>query len=211
MKEYLKIFLLPLLFLFSQFLFLFIAGVIYSFFDDLSKFSSFINNNSYIIMILNLIIFLPIFKQKYKEYQDEYNENSKNLFKIYIIGLILSLSLNFIIYYIKLKMNVEMSQSFSLWNLINTIIVGPILEEYLFRGIIYNKIKDISNSKKALIITSMIFAIIHVNLLNIIYGLIMGLVLNIIYIKGKNLKYSIYFHIIINFIGSLIFPILVTL
>ena len=49
-------------------------------------------------------------------------------------------------------------------------IMGPILEEYLFRGIVYNELKTFESKKNATILASLIFALVHTNYINMIYA-----------------------------------------
>jgi hypothetical protein len=208
--SFLKILSWLIIFWIGQLFIILFIGIIYSLFKDSSNASEFINNNSYLVMILNLLVFYPIFYKEYKKYKDKYNSKSNNTLKIIIFGILISFILNTIIYLIKKSMNINMTFSFSIWTILNTGIIGPILEEYLFRGIIFNKTKEITSSKNALILTTILFSIIHINIFNIIYALIMGYILNKIYIKENNLKYSILFHITINLVGSFIFPLFIT-
>lgn len=207
--SFLKILSWPILFWIGQFFIILIIGIFYSMFNDPSNAYNFINNNSYLVMILNLLIFYPIFYKEYQKYEGEYKSKSNNIFKLIVFTIVISFVLNLIIYIIKKKIGIEMSFEFSIWIIINTIIVGPILEEYLFRGIIFNKTKEIVSQKQSLIITTILFSIMHGNIFSIIYALIIGYFLNTVYIKEKNLKYPIILHITINIIGSLVFPLVI--
>lgn len=195
----------PVLFWTSQFLLLFLIYLVYSLFGNLDEFSIFISNHSYIVAFFNITILLPVFYKKYQIYKIE-NNKIKEPIKIFLIALILSLILNEIILLIKFFLKFEMVANLNIFLLINTIIIGPILEELLFRGIVFNKLREFNNEKRAIIITTVIFAIMHGNLLSIIYTFIMGYILNIIYIKQKTLKAPILFHVTINFVSSFIIP-----
>lgn len=199
----------PVLFWASQFLLLFLIYLVYSLFGNLDEFNIFINHHSYIVGFLNVVILLPVFYKKYKIYKKE-NNKVKEPIKIILIALLSSLVLNEIILLIKIFLNVEMNANLDIFLLINTIIIGPILEELLFRGIVFNQLLEFNSEKKALIITTVIFAIMHGNLLTMIYTFIMGYILNILYVKQKNLKVPILFHITINFVSSFIIPFIYT-
>lgn len=199
----------PVLFWASQFLLLFLIYLVYSLFGNLDEFNIFINNHSYIVGFLNVAILLPIFYKKYQIYEKE-NIKIKKPIKIVLIALLSSLVLNEIILLIKIFLNTEMTINLNIFLLINTIIIGPILEELLFRGIVFNKLLEFNSEKKSLIITTTIFAIMHGNLLTIIYTFIMGYILNTLYIKQKTLKAPILFHITINFVSAFIIPFIYT-
>ena len=46
--------------------------------------------------------------------------------------------------------------------LIGTVIIGPIFEEIFYRGLLYNKLKEISNVFIAVFISSILFAFLHI-------------------------------------------------
>ena len=207
-KEILNILKWPILFWIGQFLILLIVEFFYSFFADVNNFNNFINKNSYILSTLYLIIILPILKKYYKE---ENKINYNTCLKVILLAFILSLTFNILIVLIKIYLNIKMVFNPNVYILINTIIIGPILEEYLFRGIVFNKFKNIVNEDKACLFTSIIFGLIHLNIISIIYTFIMGFIMNKIYIKYKSITYSICFHITINFVASLIIPIVVNM
>ena len=56
-SKYLKILVWPVLFWIGQFLLLLLVEILYSQYHSLDNFSDFINENSYIIGILNIVIF----------------------------------------------------------------------------------------------------------------------------------------------------------
>ena len=84
-------------------------------------------------------------------------------------------------------------------NLLSSGIIGPILEELLFRGIVYNKLLTFNNHKKACIITSIMFSLMHFpNIITMIYTLILSFIMIYLYDKYKSLYAPIIFHIAIN-------------
>lgn len=206
-KNNLKILSWPILFGVGQFFMLIVLEIIYSFFDKIDNFNQFITNNSYIIIFINLLIFLPIYKKEYQKYEENYKEKIKAPYKIIIIAFLLSLLLNSILYLIKINLNVKMQFNPNIFLLINTIIIGPILEEYVFRGVVYNKYLKLYK-KESIYITTLIFSLMHFDVLSILYTIIMGFIMNKIYIKEHTLKAPILFHITINLVSSLIFPLI---
>ncbi len=206
-KKYLKAFIWPIVFMFGQIL---ILGLTYIIINP-NDFNKFMSSHSYIVSIFNLLVFLPMFLKIYKKYKNNYNGKLKDIIKIISIGLILSFVLNYIIYLIKIKIGNVGSVNYNIFYIINISLIGPILEEYLFRGIVYNRLLEFNSSKKSYMITTIFFAFVHTGILNVIYAFIMGLILNKIYIKYKNINENIIFHIVINFTSSLLFPLIITM
>lgn len=86
--------------------------------------------------------------------------------------------------------------------IINVLIIGPIAEEMFFRGYVFNLIKIKTNVKEAIIISSLIFGVLHVG--SELYSVLAGFILALIYTKYKNLFLSIIIHVMHN--GIFIFP-----
>ena len=209
MKNYFNVLIWPIIFLIGQIFILVALSLILLLINPNIDIANYLNNNSYIVSIISLIIFLPLFIKQYSKYKDKYKGKLKDIPKIIIIGIILSLILNINIF----KLNPNSNEpNFNIFYLINIVIIGPILEEYLFRGIVYNRLLEFNDETKSYIIAVVIFALFHTGgIFNVIYAFIMGLILNKLYIKQKTLKSSILFHIVINATASIIFPLLLSL
>jgi uncharacterized protein len=86
--------------------------------------------------------------------------------------------------------------------LIITIIVMAVIpsigEELLFRGVIQNILSNHINIKLAIFITSLIFAILHLDPVGIAFKLILGCGLGIIYYFSKNILVPIIIHCLNN-------------
>jgi uncharacterized protein len=84
-------------------------------------------------------------------------------------------------------------------NLVVTVVVAPITEEFLFRGIILQRWAEKWGISVALIATSFLFGLLHFNILGAsLFGLIMGL----LYIQTKTLWIPIICHFLNNFLAS---------
>jgi membrane protease YdiL (CAAX protease family) len=79
-----------------------------------------------------------------------------------------------------------------------TILVAPVAEEVLFRGIIYPWIKQAGFPRLALWITSIVFAAIHSNLMIFLPLLLLALALTVLYEKTNNLLAPIIAHALFN-------------
>ncbi|MGO5064608.1 CPBP family intramembrane glutamic endopeptidase [Clostridium sp. LCP25S3_F8] len=86
---------------------------------------------------------------------------------------------------------------------ISLIIIGPIFEEILMRGIILEGFLNKYKPATAIIISSIMFGAMHLNIPQFINGTIIGLFLGMIYYKTRSLVLSIVAHMINNTIASL--------
>lgn len=77
-------------------------------------------------------------------------------------------------------------------------IIGPICEELMFRGIVFNRLKDWVKPQAAIAISALLFGIYHGNVVQFFYATCMGVMLAVIYDKTGTLWISIVAHIAAN-------------
>ena len=94
----------------------------------------------------------------------------------------------------------------SIINLICSIILIPIFEEIMFRGIIFNFFRKNYSLTFSIIFQALIFGVFHGNSLQVIYTFIGGIALALIYIYCDSILGNILLHIIFNLCGSIIIP-----
>ena len=87
--------------------------------------------------------------------------------------------------------------------LIATVIISPIFEEILYRGLMYNKLKEISNAFIGVLISSILFAFLHIPKygfgINTFFLFLVGILLAYCYEKTDNIYVPILVHSINNF------------
>lgn len=214
--KFLKVIFWPILFGFSQvfiiLLFTFVYNQKYNSLSDdefnvllkteeyTNGLNNYINSHLWLIVIITLIIFLPIFYFKYKKYNNNFKLH-KNMFYLIIPSISISLLLNVIIINVNNLFNINNNLNdvnMFLILIISSGIVGPILEEFLFRGIVFNKLKEFNTLNKSMILCTVIFALFHNSLSQVFYAFIMGYFFIKLYTKTNNLIYPIIFHVISN-------------
>ena len=86
---------------------------------------------------------------------------------------------------------------------IATVIISPIFEEILYRGLMYNKLKEISNAFIGVLISSILFALLHIPKygfgINMFFLFLAGILLSYCYEKTNNIYIPILVHSISNF------------
>lgn len=179
-----------------------------------TELNNYLNTKALIITLITFIIFGVVFILKNKSYQKEHSKlNLRIIISIALLGIFISLFYNIFIYSINNSIHITDNYYISSVPLVILIItsgiMGPILEELLFRGIVYNKLLTFNDHKKACIITSIMFSIMHYpNIINIIYTFILSFILIYLYDKYKSLKAPIILHIAVNTTINLFLPIL---
>ena len=79
-------------------------------------------------------------------------------------------------------------------------LVIPILEELLLRGIVTGQLYLWYGSIISVLFSSICFGILHNNIVQFIYAVVVGIALGLMYIKTKRLSLCIVAHCLINFI-----------
>lgn len=81
-------------------------------------------------------------------------------------------------------------------------VLVPIAEELLFRGIIQGELSLRYSRKVTVIVSSLVFAVFHFNLVQGTYVLFAGIILALAYEFTNNLLVPIFMHMVFNFIGG---------
>ena len=81
------------------------------------------------------------------------------------------------------------------------VIVAPIVEELIFRKLMIDRLSRFGDVT-AIIVSSVAFGLFHGNLYQFFYAAFLGLLLGYLYSKSGKIIYTIVFHAIINFLGS---------
>lgn len=89
----------------------------------------------------------------------------------------------------------------SLLLVFTTCILAPILEEFIFRGIILRGLLESYSKKFSILISSVIFAIVHLSPSQILGAFIFGLFFGLVYSKTRSLGYTIILHFLANISG----------
>lgn len=82
--------------------------------------------------------------------------------------------------------------------ILSVVVVVPILEEMLFRGIVFKRLRGYMTPKIAIITSALIFGVYHMNVVQGIYAFAIGLLLAFVYEKYKSIWAPIIFHMAAN-------------
>lgn len=201
----------PLIYFLFQFILIFLLSYYYvSNGNDVNLFNDYLSTKQIYIALIVAIIFIPLLINDYKKYKKQTNTKI-NYFYLTILGVILSLMYNVFAYYLNFALKTSLfdnSNNIAI-TLLSTGILGPIIEELMFRGIIYNELKSKYSNMKSILITTIFFAIIHINIIQILYALIIGFILIFVYEKYNNIKAPIILHMASNITTTLFLPLLI--
>lgn len=85
--------------------------------------------------------------------------------------------------------------------LISSAFFTPILEELVFRGILFARLKKMLPKIAAIIVSALIFAIVHFNIVQFIYAFLLGIVLAILMDLSDHVYPAILGHVTANLIA----------
>lgn len=86
------------------------------------------------------------------------------------------------------------------WSIIFIAIAPPIIEELAFRGVLFNRLKEVANSRLTIIATAFLFALIHFSILSFVWIFPFGLLLGYLRDRYKTLWLGMIIHFLHNFI-----------
>ncbi len=90
-----------------------------------------------------------------------------------------------------------------IWIFLSVVILGPLVEEVLFRGILINVLNTGFSRKTSIIIAAFLFGIWHKDPVQMVYTTIFGIFLGMVYSRTNDLRYPLGMHILNNSINSL--------
>ena len=136
----------------------------------------------------------------------------------FVFGIVTALSLSCILTLIeKIPFIGEIIKSYSIqsqtlyagydlvFSLISVVLIGPVLEELIFRGYILDIVLTAFEDRTSLIIVTIGFAIMHVDGLWILYAIAMGYILTYVSLREDGIFYSILCHIGFNLPSAVIY------
>ena len=101
------------------------------------------------------------------------------------------------------QMSSQGYDNLSVMLLVYSILLAPIVEELVFRGLVFRFARHAMPFWFANILQAALFGFVHLNLVQGIYAFAMGLFLGWVCHRGRGIKYSIPVHIVFNIIGCL--------
>ena len=84
-------------------------------------------------------------------------------------------------------------------------VLGPIMEEVIFRKVLISRLVPFGELR-ACVLSAVVFGLFHGNFNQFFYATALGLIFGYVYVKTRNIFYSIGLHMGINLIGSVIVP-----
>ncbi len=175
--------------------------------------------NYMLCKIIGSLVALPVVYMDYKSdlsriglYGKKFPFSATMLFNILIIvgiTICISVSLNNIILMSPLvTMSEEYSNASSAFygstigvELLGSALITPILEELLHRGVVYGRLRRMMNMWPAVIVSALVFAALHFNIIQFTYAFLIGILLALFVEKTGHIYPAVLAHIVANTIA----------
>ncbi len=128
-------------------------------------------------------------------YGGMYASNMIGLFLTQMIGILKGSPVTNVMSEIVMDSNIPV-------NFFLMVICAPIAEELLFRRLLVDRMVKYGEAT-AVLFSGLMFALFHGNLNQFVYAFTLGVFFAFIYVKTGNIRYTIYLHMLINFLGSI--------
>lgn len=93
----------------------------------------------------------------------------------------------------------------SLLKVLVMVVLAPLFEEYVFRKQIIDRCVRYGE-KTAVVFSGVTFGLFHMNLFQFFYACGLGLIFAYVYLKTRRLRYCVAMHMVVNFMGSVVGP-----
>lgn len=165
------------------------------------------------ITLLFLWIFFKCRKKKITQEIQICKFDKRMIVPIIVMGCSLSLFISSVLCQLPLPQNLTSSYAEASQGLINgsliiriltLVVMTPIVEEIVFRGLVFSRLKRGMKTPLAVLLSSLIFALMHGQLIWISYTFVVGILFAVIVEKTKSLNASILCHMALNSVSALV-------
>ena len=82
--------------------------------------------------------------------------------------------------------------------LLATLIAAPVMEELIFRGLCYGRIRQFTGKGMTILLTGLLFGLYHMNLVQFIYATVMGIFFALLYERYRDIRLTMAAHFAAN-------------
>jgi uncharacterized protein len=187
---------------------------------DPNAFQSVLYQHSVYFTIISAIVVIPIYwfimwlrKLKMRDECGFQRIKPQSMLISALLGIALVLPVDFIVSFLSIdKLSPGTEQIFNAMFSNNSVLVlilsvglaAPILEEILFRGLIFSELRRHLPIPIAIVIQGLLFGAIHMNWTQFLYAAPLGILFGVVYIWVRSISATIIIHILFNSAGILI-------
>ncbi|MBE6912266.1 MAG: CPBP family intramembrane metalloprotease [Ruminococcaceae bacterium] len=169
-----------------------------SFGEISEKDSSLVLVISYALVLIVSFLLLKFQRKDVRSYTGILSVYPLGIFGAVVFGAIL----NFITFSIVAPIHTDETEITFL--LLVCLFLGPFVEEFVFRGILFRMYGKVLGVAGAILMTSLLFAISHTGIAQMIYAFVLGIVLCMVRIRSKSLWNAVALHMSFNLSGTVL-------
>ena len=170
----------------------------------------------FLTFVLPVVLFNKMNKYSQKEiYEPKESDKKTPLYATFLFGMGLAgiLCASYVNYFLvnmfsnysefssKMLWNVELNEPYQIvFYIVSYAIIPALVEEILFRGTVCRSLR-IYGKGTAVVISAVLFALMHTNVEQLLYTFVAGLFFGWIYVETKSVKLPILLHFLNNFIS----------
>ena len=166
---------------------------------------------------LSLILWIPLWRKTAKKHPQLNSGKVRALPLVSTIGLWFGMSLMFgaVMWNILPQEAVQpllddLADSNIFIQLLMVGILAPVVEELVYRGIVFNRLSEWLPTWAVVLISSLLFGIVHLNPIQILYATAFGFILAWQYLRSRNLWIPIIAHFVFNSVNAIFLNFYVT-
>lgn len=175
---------------------------------DIDEFSALIFPNIG-AFIIGLIIIWSLLRSRLRDEREQYPIGLRKIIAWSIIGFFLAWIGQLIAIAIEMQildirpgsentdLVVQLAQQ-NIWFLLLPAILGPIIEELVFRKVIFGSLRNRMGIHASAVVAALIFAVAHMDLTHTLIYFVMGLVFTFLYVKTNRIIVPIIAHMSMN-------------
>ena len=198
------------------FVVIYLAALIFAKSGSPLSLDAYMGNNFALITIIALLISFVVnflyFRRDYVKQSDYLKKNPLHLLWIFLIGLLMSHALSILLSLLPLDnllgsyQTVENELFGASWILvvIRAVIVTPVVEELVFRGLVFRRMKEYTSFWPAAIVSSVLFGLYHMNLIQGIYAFLFGIIICLLYDRYGHLAAAVLVHFGANLLSVIL-------
>ena len=143
---------------------------------------------------------------------DYLKQHPLHLLWIFLIGVLMSHALSILFSLLPLDHIIGSYQDVEneiygagwIWAVIRAVIVTPVVEELVFRGLTFRRLKEYTNFWVAALVSSALFGIYHMNLIQGLYAFVFGIIICVLYDRYGHLAAAVLVHFGANLLSVIL-------
>lgn len=165
-----------------------------------------------IALLISFVVNFFLFRRDHVIQSDYLKKNPVHLLWIFLIGVLMSHGLSILLSILPLDNLIgsyetvenEVFSAGWIFVVIRAVIVTPVVEELIFRGLVFRRMKEYTSFWPAAIVSSILFGLYHMNLVQGIYAFLFGIIICLLYDRYGHIAAAVLVHFGANLLSVIL-------